>query len=545
MTFIKKTLQTIAILFIGIANAQTPNSSRAPIVQLVKGPTGQLIPPITVTTPQFLSCIVNGITITTSGSFNSYYSAPLVPANTTCTPQAPFVGIGEWTGGNIAAILTYTFSQPITSARISYSAINIDDVATIVTNSISDTFLCNPCGLTITGNNVIQGSFATGTYGDTSLVVASATPFTTITLTDTSGLSGWVIGNPCNFIINPPVLCPSITNCTKVTLDTRYYKATGIPQNTTLSVFTAGSGGGCPQATINGMPCTATNVTIEPITPLPFGCTFNTNGTIRIPAGTLPFYVSNQYNYRFRSIANPNIFSVPYRVDFGIQPRVILSNFNNVFLTIKATNFNGTVNPSGVLTPYANNSKNVLFNSIIYTSTMGFADSAPANQIGNAASNVTVNETTSPLDPFYKINPDGTVGYRLGVGTTTNTVPVGTNQRTLTFQICIAGTTFCANGSMYIDYFYPPLRPVGTSHNLDTLVIAPNPSSDGVFQLSFDQFIKEATLEVHTLTNEKVHSQLMRDTDKDILLLTKLPKGIYVLKVITDDQTVSKKISIE
>lgn len=426
--------------------------------------------------------------------------------------------------------MRYTFSQPITSVRVSNSSINGNDIGTMSSNSISPLQFYDLCGL-LSNGNVLSGSFGSASnYGNVGVSISSATPFTTITLTNTGGQSGWVTGNPCNFIINPTIISPFIVNCPKVSLETKYYHAT-FPQNTSLSIFTAGSGGGCPQATINGVPCTDNNVTIEPVTPLATGCTFNANGTILIAAGTLPF--GAETFYRLKSVANPNIFSQTYKVYYGVYSRVFPS-YNNSFSFLVNTAGTGTTNS------YANGSFSVFAGSTINTNTTGGLSPAFAS-----TSNVTITNLPGSGSPYFTINPAGNLVYT-GTPVPLPVSPNTSTQYIVNYSMCLTGSNvFCATSSFIFNYVYLLNRPANTTTNLDTLLVSPNPSADGLYQLTFDQIVKEAILEVHTLTGEKVYTQKWQNSNKDILLLDKMSKGIYILKVITDDQTVSKKISKE
>jgi uncharacterized repeat protein (TIGR01451 family)/uncharacterized delta-60 repeat protein len=153
--------------------------------------------------------VVNGINVTTTGTTPTPYFAPTLP--NPCLPSAAYAGLGRWTDAVPDGFITYTFSQPLTSAVISYSVVNGDvfgngqDVGAITTNSSGTTTLSNPCGLNINGN-VISPNYLLD-YSDVRIQVSSNCPFTTITLVNVGGQSGWVQGNPCNFILTPAINC--------------------------------------------------------------------------------------------------------------------------------------------------------------------------------------------------------------------------------------------------------------------------------------------------------------------------------------------------
>lgn len=165
------------------------------------------------------SCTVNGISITTLGTINGVvYATP--NAGTCSSPNAFYNGgIGAYTGFGTTGFVRYTFSQSISSVRISYSAINGPngtglDVGQLSVNGGGTMVLSNPCGATIGGmnNDVLTCNISGGVnpFGDVNITVSSSLPFTEITLTNIGGQTGWVEGNPCNFIFPPN--CPD-TNC--------------------------------------------------------------------------------------------------------------------------------------------------------------------------------------------------------------------------------------------------------------------------------------------------------------------------------------------
>ena len=165
----------------------------------------------------------NGVMITTTGSGSSAYSTP----NTTpvcATPPAPFTGVGLWTTASSTGTLTYTFSPAVSCVAISYSAVNGPngsglDVGRISVNGGGTLTLSNACGATILGNQLTCNlTGGTNPFGDVNVTVSSTVPFTTITLTNVGGQSGWVQGDPCAFIIDA---------CAPVCSDTCFWKVTG------------------------------------------------------------------------------------------------------------------------------------------------------------------------------------------------------------------------------------------------------------------------------------------------------------------------------
>ncbi len=77
---------------------------------------------ISLTSPSPLpSCVVSGITVTSSGSNYIAYT-PQTNTNSHCSPSGIYTGIGAASAPwNVGGYLTYTFSTPVTSATISYA----------------------------------------------------------------------------------------------------------------------------------------------------------------------------------------------------------------------------------------------------------------------------------------------------------------------------------------------------------------------------------------------------------------------------------------
>lgn len=115
-------------------------------------------------------------------------------------------------------MIVYTFSQPIASATISYCWANGPngsgtDIGQIDVNGGGNMTLNNVCGANVSGNiltcNIVGGVGNNNPIGNVTLNVSSDVCFTTITLTNIGGQSGWVQGNPCNFVLDT-ICCPEI-----------------------------------------------------------------------------------------------------------------------------------------------------------------------------------------------------------------------------------------------------------------------------------------------------------------------------------------------
>lgn len=565
-TFISKIQQVVMYLLFASAfhgNAQITQKT-APKFRYTMGPTkGTLIPLDTSNPPTALTCVVNGINIATSGSVNGIpYFNPSPNSNGSCTPNAQYNGSnGNWTGYDSTGTVTYTFSQPIYSARISYSSVDSSfdnssdyDIGQLSINA-PDMVLSNPCGVNIVGTDQIHCTFSNG-FGNATITVSSSTPFTTITLTNIGGESGWVTGNPCRFILS--TVSPIPVNCPKIYLQELCYNATEA-QTTINSIFnnnnSINSQCGIP-CMVNGVPCSSSNVTIELETPdssLPFGCTFNPNGTVNIPADVYPFNTNYQYYYRLRSLANPALTSPLYRVDFGILPRITTNMLQEI-----TQEYSSIYNEVLLEDRYVSGEYNVLTNLMINPNTNGVCNYIPA-VVGpaNASNTVTIEDTTpdggtwninglSGKD-YFKINPDGTVAYTPIYNQYGNNYPLPLPYHLrLTYRATInntgSGAPFYYDGEVFI-YCIPGDQRIAITNQPKSIKVYPNPSSHGYFNLLFDQPLTNATLELYDAMGTLVTSKELKDANEYLLNLETAPQGMYHVKVMTKEETLTATLA--
>jgi len=495
---------------------------------------------------QNLSCVVNGINITTTGTQLGTYNTPTVdnscPVNVSTTTGV----IG--TGTSNTGWIRYTFSSPVSSVTIGYSSVNSHDSGLISINNPSGVYLSNPCGVYITGNNVITGNDIGDEtlYGDINIRVSAATlgaTFTQITLTNISGLigSGWASANACNFIIHP-TQPTSFSNCLKIYLDSLCYNATQ-SQTTTHSVFNGTlideSCFGMP-CLINGLPCSSSNVILELQDPLPFGCILNPNGTVTFPPGTMPFY--HEFNYRLRSIAN-GAASIYYRASIRIHKKVLPAS-PTIYIDA-----DGPIN--GV---YSNGSVNILSGaatSQINTSTTGVCGYIPAViNLPNVSNTVSVIETTTPINPYYRINTsNGLIVFRPPYSAS-NPPPapiLPEKNYYLTYQMCINNTgtvSFCENGQVTIHHYYDNFKQ-GNKIDAKNISIYPNPSSNGIFTLSLDNEHTKIKLEVYNMFGQNIYNEEVINSKNHSINLNNFSKGIYLVKIKNNDEVINKNIVIK
>lgn len=79
----------------------------------------------------------------------------------------------------------------------------------------------------------------------------------------------------------------------------------------------------------------------------------------------------------------------------------------------------------------------------------------------------------------------------------------------------------------------------GRELDITQMTVSPNPS-ENEFNLHFNTLVKNVTLEVCNLSGQKVHSEVINDKSDYQLLLSNLPVGTYLLKVSTENQSITK-----
>lgn len=198
------------------------------------------------------SCVINGVTVTASGTAGVGYTSPGAVSNGGCpTSYVAPGGILYWSFDQNGYI-RYTFSAPIISASVRYTTINSDDpdVGQVSVNGGGTVTLSNPCNVTISSGTTLTGSIDPGIgWGDASITVTSTLPFTTITLTPLNNNTGWVTGNLCDITLVPacaagttaPILSATTKAniCPATTVDLTSITASNLPASSTLTWHTA------------------------------------------------------------------------------------------------------------------------------------------------------------------------------------------------------------------------------------------------------------------------------------------------------------------
>ncbi|TBX70978.1 T9SS type A sorting domain-containing protein [Flavobacterium silvisoli] len=517
-------------------------------------------PPVTIS---------DDVTVVTSGIVAEFdFSTNLVLCDNSTPPVLPTVsnnGItGTWDPPTIDSDSNYTYTftpdPEQCSGPLSINVIINNNVVDAVDDDFSATpinTLVNATTISVFDNDTLNGNPLTSALVSASIIstTPSMNPMPTI---DSNGIITIPFGTPVgiytieykltdsvcsNYSDNATVtvsVAPSITNCEKIYLDDLCYNASQ-SQTTTLTVFNNANNGfmnnTCDFAMIGNLPCNSSNVTIEMITPLKPGCTFNPDGTITIAAGTMPF--EGVSLYRLRSVNNPSVTSAPMIVNYRIQQRVYPADCY-IFLHAGSA-------PTGA---YINNSVNVLTNSTINPNIDG--DCGLINAVlgqPNQSNTVTITETTNPPNPYYKIDElTGSVQFKDGY--CSNNLPpapiLPEQAYGLTYTMCINNTTpydFCYDGRVVFYYYYG--REMEHKSKENKLVIYPNPSSNGMFTLVFDEKINAGTIEVYNILGQKIKQASLQNTTEHLLDLNNAPTGTYLLRIHDGKQEIVKRVVIQ
>jgi hypothetical protein len=85
-----------------------------------------------------------------------------------------------------------------------------------------------------------------------------------------------------------------------------------------------------------------------------------------------------------------------------------------------------------------------------------------------------------------------------------------------------------------------PLAISGTEAKDISVIVSPNPSTDGVFNIDYSLPGDHATLEVYNMVGMKVSSKELNTRDgQTSVSLKDMAKGIYMVKIVTPDKLVN------
>lgn len=293
---------------------------------------------------------------------------------------------------------------------------------------------------------------------------------------------------------------------------------------------------GCESCLINGLPCSSANVIIEPLNTMPYGCYFNTDGTITIPASTMPF--ESEIYYNLRSVQNPTSVFGPYRVNFGISPKVITANpiiyINDA--SSGSPDYSQIGNTNILDTPLI---------SYISTTTTGDCNSYNPASIGfsNISNTVSITDLTPMSIPYIIDTGTGAILFRPPYSSSNLPAPPTLPERAyqLTYEMCInntGATTFCEIGTVTVYYVYA--NRMANPNNI--VKVYPNPSIDGIYTLTFEEKFATGQVKVYDLMGLMIHQEEITSSNETRLYLNSLPKGTYIVKTTINNTTYTNKL---
>ena len=267
--------------------------------------------------------------------------------------------------------------------------------------------------------------------------------------------------------------------------------------------------------TVNGVPANSSNVTIAPSGLMPAGLVLNADGTLTIPANLSP----DIYDF-YATVCAVGGSCQTIKCYIEIQKPFEAGNDGYTFDLI------GNI-PSNTPTPnvITNDFKRVCsYGAIGGIAPLTMADVNITDFGGNGSSSFLLNTLTGVL--------------------TYNGTAVG--DYVLNYTICdkIYGTP-CSIGYIFvrvITSFNSKMSNITTNGrelDITQMTVSPNPS-ENEFNLHFNTLVKNVTLEVCNLSGQKVHSEVINDKSDYQLLLSNLPVGTYLLKVSTENQSITK-----
>ncbi len=161
----------------------------------------------------------------------------------------------------------------------------------------------------------------------------------------------------------------------------------------------------------------------------------------------------------------------------------------------------------------------------------------PAVLDGNV-SNLTVDITG--LQGRFTIDINGIVNPAVGIPPIPGSYPI-------TYTICDSNNSMvCSDGYGWISVITDDAK-MSNVHSavkdldIEKIVINPNPS-DGVFIISFQNNIKQASIIVYSLLGQELYRDEVKETNKKSIELSDLSSGTYVLKISDGINTINKLI---
>jgi len=144
---------------------------------------------------------VNCLDFTVTGSYNSTY---LLPDAGQCGIYPSPTGSIPWTGPTSIGMIQFLFATPVLTAEICLTAIDQNDLGLVSIDGGG--VLTISSGSCVLFNQDTIGPYAAVGFGDSKVTIGSTLPFSTVTITNVGGNTGFVWGGcTCDSIGAVPV----------------------------------------------------------------------------------------------------------------------------------------------------------------------------------------------------------------------------------------------------------------------------------------------------------------------------------------------------
>jgi hypothetical protein len=476
-------------------------------------------------TPTFLpvSAICSGETLaalpTTSNNANNAIAGTWLPAlnNTTTTLYTFTPTAGQCANNAIMTITvnpntliavndTFTLLSGTTTSVLANDTVNAVSVTLVPVGAVP-TFTSGGITLNANGTLTILPYTTMGTYTFPYKLQSSCGASNTATITITVPLS------TINISISPKIWIPSFC-----------YSATA--QTSTASIFDVSQGGGLGGATIDGVPCNASNVTITNVN---FEhITLNPDGTGTVAGGTLPFFVSD-YTVEICPKATPGFnCKTAYLECWLIGAGGVFTNIPQIRTLI-----------DGSLCTNVYNSTNIFDNDFVYNCYDGSYTQAGLNNttltVLGSSDYIFINQATGEITrPNYPLSfGTYTLPYQLCYSSL-NGAPADCRMKFVELKVVSNCTDFTQKTTDYGE------KTPDILFNQE-VVLYPNPT-DGLCYIKLDNPLKqEINVEVFTMIGQKVLTT-KASTNEITLDLANYPKVTYLIKIAKGENISYKKI---
>jgi len=284
------------------------------------------------------------------------------------------------------------------------------------------------------------------------------------------------------------------------------------------------------KVSIGGLRADATTIDINNLT-TPSGFSLNTDGTINVPANTLP----GTYNFNYNLCPAGSSSGCVNDITFQVIVNTTVRANPDIFYFDTDGNFIGSNNST--------NTNNILTNDG-YAQDCGF--SAPNSfgpvVLGGNISNLIITPLGS-TSSFFSFSPGGIVIPNLGIQP---------GNYHFKYTICDFNyqNVICSTINSWIAVIPPSARFLINNNETkrlenEKISVIPNPS-DGIFFISFDNNLnEELSVSIYNLIGQLIFSDNKVNENKYEINLSNYSKGTYLLKILYHDKTVIKKIILK